>query len=157
MGQVLTSAGNRRPFASKIMRAAATFAAAFTQVERLAKGLGVADSAAYTSETASYFWLMHVLSRWEQFVAKAERLRTATCVKDLFPFSKHFDDVQDLFASEAGRMGGTASYFRALFLFCLFFVFCFIFCFWLVGWGVLEGRCEAAFGAGWYLLCCLLC
>ena len=72
-------------------------------MERLAKGLGVAESAAYTCETASYFWLMHVLSRWEAFVSKAERLRTPTCVRDIFPFKKHFEDVADLFP---GRLAG---------------------------------------------------
>lgn len=81
-------------------------------MERLAKGLGVAESAAYTCETSGYFWLMHVLSRWEMFSAKAERLRTPTCVKDLFPFSKHFDDVQGLFEGEWKVVGAdvTGSY-----------------------------------------------
>ncbi len=42
------------------------------QVERLGKLLGVAGDSAYTCETAAHFWLLHVLSRWEAFQAKAK-------------------------------------------------------------------------------------
>lgn len=34
------------------------------QVEKMARQLGVAEDVAYTCETASHFWLLHVLSRW---------------------------------------------------------------------------------------------
>jgi intron-binding protein aquarius len=34
-----------------------------------------AESVAYTCETAGYFWLIHVLARWEKFSAAVERAR----------------------------------------------------------------------------------
>jgi intron-binding protein aquarius len=52
----------------------------------MAKQLGVAEGQVYTCETAAYFWLLHVLSRWEKFSADAAAQRTPTCVQQLFPF-----------------------------------------------------------------------
>ncbi len=47
----------------------------------------MAEEVAYTCETAAYFWLLHVLSRWEKFLAQCgTRGRTAECVGELFPF-----------------------------------------------------------------------
>jgi hypothetical protein len=57
-----------------------------SQVERMAKQLGVAEGQVYTCETAAYFWLLHVLSRWEKFSADAAAQRTPGCVQQLFPF-----------------------------------------------------------------------
>lgn len=56
------------------------------QVERMAKLMNVAGDMAYTCESAGYFWLLHVLSRWEKFVADCRQRRTPHCVQDLFPF-----------------------------------------------------------------------
>ena len=56
------------------------------QVERMAKQLGVAEGQVYTCETAAYFWLLHVLSRWEKFSADAAAQRMPGCVQELFPF-----------------------------------------------------------------------
>lgn len=56
------------------------------QVERMAKQLGVAEGEVYTCETAAYFWLLHVLSRWEKFLADVRARRTPSCLQDLFPF-----------------------------------------------------------------------
>ena len=53
------------------------------QVERMAKQLGVAGDVAYTCETAAHFWLLHVLARWEQFVAAAEASRSDDCIQVL--------------------------------------------------------------------------
>ena len=36
------------------------------EVERMARGFGVSEDIAYTCETASHFWLLHILSRWEE-------------------------------------------------------------------------------------------
>lgn len=58
----------------------------FEQVERMAKQLGVAEGQVYTCETAAYFWLLHVLSRWEKFLADVAARKTPACVQDLFPF-----------------------------------------------------------------------
>ena len=35
-----------------------------SEVEKMARAFGFAEDVAYTCETAAYFWLMHVLSRW---------------------------------------------------------------------------------------------
>ena len=47
----------------------------------MAKQLGVAGDVAYTCETAAHFWLLHVLARWEKFVAAAEASRADGCVQ----------------------------------------------------------------------------
>ena len=47
----------------------------------MAKQFNVAEDMAYTCESAGYFWLLHVLSRWERFQSEAQRLKTAECVK----------------------------------------------------------------------------
>ncbi len=52
----------------------------------MAKQLGVAEGLTYTCETAAYFWLLHVLSRWEKFSADAAAKQTPECIKELFPF-----------------------------------------------------------------------
>ena len=36
---------------------------------------------AYTCETAAHFWLLHVLSRWEKFLAQAQQKKTKECIK----------------------------------------------------------------------------
>ena len=51
------------------------------QVERMAKQLGVAGDVAYTCETAAHFWLLHVLARWEKFLADAGAEHTDACVQ----------------------------------------------------------------------------
>lgn len=51
------------------------------QVEKLARQFGVAEDVAYTCETAAHFWLLHVLSRWEKFLAQAQQKKTPECVK----------------------------------------------------------------------------
>lgn len=52
-----------------------------TQVEKLARQFGVAEDVAYTCETAAHFWLLHVLSRWEKFLAQVQQKKTSQCVK----------------------------------------------------------------------------
>ncbi len=51
------------------------------QVEKLARQFGVAEDVAYTCETAAHFWLLHVLSRWEKFLAQAQKKKTSDCIK----------------------------------------------------------------------------
>lgn len=53
------------------------------QVEKLARQFGVAEDVAYTCETAAHFWLLHVLSRWEKFLAQAQKKKTAECIQVL--------------------------------------------------------------------------
>ena len=53
----------------------------YFQVEKLARQFGVAEDVAYTCETAAHFWLLHVLSRWEKFLAQAQQKKTSECIK----------------------------------------------------------------------------
>ena len=54
----------------------------------MAKQLGVAGDVAYTCETAAHFWLLHVLARWEKFVAAAETSRSEDCVQVCVSFAE---------------------------------------------------------------------
>lgn len=56
------------------------------QVSTLAQQLGESGDAGYTCETAGYFFLMHVLSRWERFNAAV----AAAPPDDLEAVAKHF-------------------------------------------------------------------
>lgn len=74
------------------------------QVAALAEQLGQSSDAGYTCETAGYFYLLHVLGRWERFtaaLAKAPR-DDAGAVARLFPFTDFFADApQPLFQQES--------------------------------------------------------
>lgn len=65
------------------------------EVEKMARQFGVSEDVAYTCETAGYFWLLHVLSRWEKFLAKCEASKSEDCVKTFFPFKEYFAEVMD--------------------------------------------------------------
>ncbi|XP_057976627.1 uncharacterized protein LOC131163848 [Malania oleifera] len=65
-----------------------------SEVERLARSLQLPEDVGYTCETAGYFWLLHVYSRWEQFLAAcAENQEKATFVQDCFPFKEFFSNT----------------------------------------------------------------
>ncbi|KAH1235389.1 RNA helicase aquarius [Glycine max] len=65
-----------------------------SEVERLARSLQLPEDVGYTCETAGYFWLLHVYSRWEQFLAAcAENKEKSTFVRDRFPFKEFFYDT----------------------------------------------------------------
>ncbi|XP_010261266.1 PREDICTED: intron-binding protein aquarius [Nelumbo nucifera] len=64
------------------------------EVERLARSLQLPEDVGYTCETAGYFWLLHVYSRWEQFLAAcAQNEDKPTFVKDRFPFKEFFSNT----------------------------------------------------------------
>ncbi|CAA0829188.1 P-loop containing nucleoside triphosphate hydrolases superfamily protein [Striga hermonthica] len=64
------------------------------EVERLARSLQLPEDVAYTCETAGYFWLLHVYSRWEQFLAAcAENQDKPTFIQDRFPFKEFFSNT----------------------------------------------------------------
>ncbi|CAA7395754.1 unnamed protein product [Spirodela intermedia] len=64
------------------------------EVERLAQSLGLPEDVGYTCESAGYFWLMHVYSRWEQFLAAcATNQDNPTFVRDRFPFKEFFTNA----------------------------------------------------------------
>lgn len=65
-----------------------------SEVERLARSLQLPEDVGYTCETAGYFWLLHVYSRWEQFrAACAGNEEKPTFVRDRFPFKEFFSDT----------------------------------------------------------------
>ena len=47
----------------------------------MAKQFSVAEDVAYTCETAAHFWLMHVLARWEKFLAQVRQSKSAQSVQ----------------------------------------------------------------------------
>ena len=90
-----------------------------TEVERLARTLGVPDDVAYTCETAAHFWLLHVLARWESFAATVARSgeQDPAVVSGRFPFTEFFANApQPLFAgsSAAADMRKARGCFRHL-------------------------------------------
>ncbi|KAK4424856.1 RNA helicase aquarius [Sesamum alatum] len=65
-----------------------------SEVERLARSLQLPEDVAYTCETAGYFWLLHVYSRWELFLAAcAENQDKPTFIQDRFPFKEFFTNT----------------------------------------------------------------
>ncbi|OIT07455.1 PREDICTED: intron-binding protein aquarius [Nicotiana attenuata] len=74
-----------------------------SEVERLARSLQLPEDVGYTCETAGYFWLLHVYSRWEQFLAAcAENQDKPTFVRDRFPFKEFFSNTpQPVFAGQS--------------------------------------------------------
>ncbi|KAI0500818.1 hypothetical protein KFK09_019035 [Dendrobium nobile] len=73
------------------------------EVERLARSLKLPEDVGYTCETAGYFWLLHVYSRWEQFLdACTKNKYKPTFVKDRFPFHDFFSNTpQPVFSGES--------------------------------------------------------
>ncbi|KAH6766515.1 P-loop containing nucleoside triphosphate hydrolases superfamily protein [Perilla frutescens var. hirtella] len=65
-----------------------------SEVECLARSLQLPEDVAYTCETAGYFWLLHVYSRWEQFLAACtENKDKPTFIQDRFPFKEFFSNT----------------------------------------------------------------
>ncbi|CAN0863506.1 RNA helicase aquarius [Linum grandiflorum] len=74
-----------------------------SEVERLARSLQLPEDVGYTCETAGYFWLLHVYSRWELFLAAcAENEGKPTFVQDRFPFKEFFSNTpQPVFTGQS--------------------------------------------------------
>lgn len=71
------------------------------EVTRLGQSLEIPGEHGYTCETAGYFYLYHVLSRWEPYIDKARQSKSADVVRDEFPFTAFFSNApQPLFTSE---------------------------------------------------------
>ena len=73
------------------------------KVAALARQLGVPDDAGYTCETAGYFYLLHILGRWERFCSTVERTGPddPSQVAKQFPFTEFFAQAPPpLFAGE---------------------------------------------------------
>uniref|UniRef100_M4DKR9 Intron-binding protein aquarius N-terminal domain-containing protein n=1 Tax=Brassica campestris TaxID=3711 RepID=M4DKR9_BRACM len=74
-----------------------------SEVERLARSLQLPEDVGYTCETAGYFWLLHVYSRWELFLAAcAGNKNNPSFVQDRFPFKEFFSDApKPVFSGES--------------------------------------------------------
>ncbi|KAJ0258773.1 P-loop containing nucleoside triphosphate hydrolases superfamily protein [Hirschfeldia incana] len=74
-----------------------------SEVERLARSLQIPEDVGYTCETAGYFWLLHVYSRWELFLAAcAGNENNPSFVQDRFPFKEFFSDTpKPVFSGES--------------------------------------------------------
>ncbi|XP_012830701.1 PREDICTED: intron-binding protein aquarius-like [Erythranthe guttata] len=74
-----------------------------SEVERLARSLQLPEDVGYTCETAGYFWLLHVYSRWELFLAAcAQNQDKPTFIQDRFPFKEFFSNTaKPIFAAES--------------------------------------------------------
>nr|XP_027195833.1 RNA helicase aquarius-like [Dermatophagoides pteronyssinus] len=74
-------------------------------VGKLAQSLNLDDDVAYTCETARYFYLYHVLSKWEAFLYEINQNqienRTAKIIEEKFPFHKFFSNVSNLFHGQS--------------------------------------------------------
>lgn len=65
-------------------------------VQRLQQSLQVAGDVAYTCETAGHFFRLHILARWEEYLASVRNDKTNVAVEDvgrLFPFASFFRDA----------------------------------------------------------------
>ncbi|CAN1813775.1 RNA helicase aquarius [Linum perenne] len=73
------------------------------EVERLARSLQLPEDVGYTCETAGYFWLLHVYSRWELFLAAcADNEDKPTFVQERFPFMEFFSNTpQPVFTGQS--------------------------------------------------------
>ena len=65
------------------------------QVQKLQESLGVTGDVAYTCETAGHFFRLHILARWEEYLARVKSEKNGlTPVEDVarfFPFAKFFE------------------------------------------------------------------
>ncbi|RUP52306.1 LOW QUALITY PROTEIN: AAA domain-containing protein [Jimgerdemannia flammicorona] len=71
------------------------------EVGRLGKSLEIPGDHGYTCETAGYFYLYHVLSRWEPYIDKVRQAQSVDLLRDGFPFTEFFSNApQPLFTPE---------------------------------------------------------
>ncbi|CAG2165096.1 unnamed protein product [Oppiella nova] len=72
------------------------------KVQHLGHSLGVESDVGYTCETAGYFYLYHVLSRWERYMTKVSADRSVETIEKRFPFREFFADApQPLFTGQS--------------------------------------------------------
>ncbi|KAI8907762.1 hypothetical protein DFJ77DRAFT_475234 [Powellomyces hirtus] len=73
-----------------------------SEVDRLAQSLEIPGAHGHTCETAGYFYLYHILSRWEPYIHKVQASASVDVVVNLFPFDVYFADApQPLFPDTA--------------------------------------------------------
>ncbi|XP_015770296.1 PREDICTED: intron-binding protein aquarius-like, partial [Acropora digitifera] len=73
------------------------------EVQRLQESLNVHGDVSYTCETAGYFYLYQVVSRWEEYMSKLKTQKgDALAISELFPFTKFFENApQPVFKGES--------------------------------------------------------
>ena len=72
------------------------------EVQKLAKSLDLPVDAGHTCETAGYFFLYHIISRWELFMSQLTESSSSEDVQSKFPFKKFFEDApQPLFKGKS--------------------------------------------------------
>ncbi|XP_067030979.1 RNA helicase aquarius-like [Acropora muricata] len=73
------------------------------EVQRLQESLNVHGDVSYTCETAGYFYLYQVVSRWEEYMSKLKTQKgDALAISELFPFMKFFENApQPVFKGES--------------------------------------------------------
>ncbi|CAG8659030.1 203_t:CDS:10, partial [Racocetra fulgida] len=77
------------------------------QIDRLSQSLEIGGEHGYTCETAGYFYLYHVLSRWEPYIDKCRQGLengnvSVETIRNEFPFSNYFYNApQPLFPEDA--------------------------------------------------------
>ncbi|OBZ82904.1 Intron-binding protein aquarius [Choanephora cucurbitarum] len=67
--------------------------ALLAQVDRLSQSLAILGEHGSTCETATYFYHVHVLPRWEAFLAQIDTDKSVEQIRDLFPFAQYFANV----------------------------------------------------------------
>uniref|UniRef100_A0A8R1DM74 Intron-binding protein aquarius n=1 Tax=Caenorhabditis japonica TaxID=281687 RepID=A0A8R1DM74_CAEJA len=72
-------------------------------VERLAKTLNVVGDVAYTCENAGYFFRFSVCRAWEEFIAQMTAKGVKSIVSEIFPFTKFFSDIPQLFSGNTSE------------------------------------------------------
>ncbi len=78
-----------------------------SEVDRLAQSLHIGGEHGYTCETAGYFYLYHILSRWEPYIDKCRQGLVnknvdVETIRNEFPFTAYFYDApQPLFPEDA--------------------------------------------------------
>ncbi|KAF5289862.1 hypothetical protein FQR65_LT01996 [Abscondita terminalis] len=75
------------------------------EVQRLQESLEVKGDVAYTCETAGYFFLYQVLSRWEHFIntvkPKSGKVVPIETIAKEFPFTNFFENIDNLFKNRS--------------------------------------------------------
>lgn len=67
------------------------------QVQKLQESLNVSGDVAYTCETAGHFFRLHILARWEEYMARVKREKTVQSIGQYFPFAAFFSSAPSIF------------------------------------------------------------
>jgi len=73
-----------------------------SEVARLSSSMGVTGDYASTCENCSHFWLLHVLSKWEQYEDRCKKDKSPSAITEGFPFKPYFEgESKSLFPAES--------------------------------------------------------